>query len=165
MTQPKPTPTQLAVGGTSGQVLTHNGSDISWTTVSSSSASLTKTTASRTTGTTPVTLTVPAGEDVVCISIETAGTNRSCSPGFNTTTNTSNKSFRVLYEVGANFTSSDPVVVSLANNYAYISYTSSTRNVSIELKQALVSGGVSGGGLGNLTVLGGTINVEMWSSS
>ena len=165
MTQPKPTPNQFATGGTSGQVLTHNGSNISWTTVSSSSASLTKTTASRTTGTTPVTLTVPAGEDVVCISIETGGSNRSCSPGFNTTTNTSNKSFRVLYEVGANFTASDPVVVSLSNSYAYISYTAATRLVSVEIKQATISGGTSAGGSTNLTVLGGTLNVEMWSSA
>lgn len=166
MTQPKPTPNQFAVGGTSGQVLTHNGSNISWTTVSSSSASLTKTIASRTSGTTPVTLTVPAGEDVVCISIDTGATTRADSPGFNTTTNTSNKAFRVLYEVGGTFTGdSPPVMAGLSNSYVYVSYTAASRTVSIELKSAAVNANNLGQGGSNLSSIGGALEIEMWSSS
>tara|TARA_R110002012_G_scaffold307046_2_gene512303 strand:- start:239 stop:757 length:519 start_codon:yes stop_codon:yes gene_type:complete len=172
MTQPRPTPGQFAEGGVSGQVLTHSGADIAWTTVSSSSASLTKTTASRTSGSTPVVLTVPAGEDVVCMSIDTGGGVRVSVSGFDTTVNTADRSFKNHYENLLGLYSqpdssiTQPYLYGIMNYYVVVSYTASTRTVSIELKSESKAVAAVGAGTDPTvtTVLAGAVAIEMWSS-
>ena len=168
MTQPRPTPGQFAEGGVSGQVLTHSGADIAWTTVSSSSASLTKTTASRTSGSTPVTLTVPAGEDVVCLSIDAGLGTRVSVSGFDSTVNTSDRAFRNHYDslIGPFTGDPGPYLYGVLNYYVFVSYTASTRTVSIELKsvQTTASAATPEQTPVVTTVLAGAVAIEMWSS-
>jgi hypothetical protein len=172
MTQPKPTPDQFAVGGQSGQVLTHSGSSIVWTTVSSSSSSVTKTTASRTGGNVPVTLTVPAGEDVVCISVDTGSGIRVSVSGFDSTIDTTDRSFKNHYENSMGLYSNpdpsiaQPFLYGIRNNYVFVSYTASTRTVSIELKSEEKHAGLASTGVDPITTttIPSTMGIEMWSS-
>ena len=167
MTQPKPTPDQFAVGGQSGQVLTHSGAATVWTTVSSSSSSVTKTTASRTTGTTAVTLTVPAGEDVVCISVDTGQGTRVSVSGFDSTINTADRTFRNHYDSGLGpWTADPPYLYGVLNYYVFVSYTAATRTVSIELKSVQATASVSAPGQSSVvtTLVNNAMAIEMWSS-